>query len=132
MSNDIQPSPPQPEFLPEIRRGRLDKLTIHEISDSELEALEQGAPNSIYLNFAVFLLSSASSFTITLLTTKIESGRVYTFFAIFTVIGYIVGVLLLLLWWKEYKSASKVADAIRKRLPPEGEVAPLPPVKDSN
>ena len=31
------------EFLPEIRRARLDKLTIYEISELELSTLERGS-----------------------------------------------------------------------------------------
>lgn len=129
MANNAQPSTPQHGFFPEIRRGRFDKLTIYEISDSELEILERGSPGSIYLNFAIFLLSLAISFTVTLLITKIESNRTYTLFVVVTVAGYIIGTLLLLLWWKNYRSVSKVADTIRRRLPPEGEAAPLPDEK---
>ena len=126
MAENAQPSTPQPEFLPEIRRARFDRLTIYEISDSELEILERGSPVSIYLNFAIFLLSSAISVTVTLLVTEIESDRMYEFFVVVTVVGYIIGALFLLLWWKDYRSLLKVADTIRRRLPPEGEAAPLP------
>ena len=42
------------EFQPEIRRARFDRLTIYEVSESELEVLARGSPDSIYLNFAVF------------------------------------------------------------------------------
>ena len=95
MADNAQPPNPQPEFLPAIRRARFDKLTIYEISDSELEILERGSPGSIYLNFTIFLLSSAISVTVTLLVTKIESDRTYMFFVVVTVVGYIIGVLLL-------------------------------------
>ena len=80
-------------------------------------------------NFTIFLLSSAISFTATLLATEIKSDRTHTFFVVVTVVGYIIGALLLLLWWKDYRSVSKVADTIRKRLPPEGEAVPLPDEK---
>ena len=125
MANTDQPSTPQPAFLPEIRRGRFDRLTIYEISDSELEILERGSPGSTYLNFAIFLLSSALSFTATLLATTIASDRTYTSFMVIAVVGYVIGTLLLFMWWKDHRSVSKVADTIRRRLPPEGEAAPL-------
>ncbi len=50
------------EFLPAIRRARIDNLTIYEISDAELNILERGSPDSIYLNVAIALISSAISF----------------------------------------------------------------------
>jgi len=126
MAENAQPATPQPEFLPGIRRARFAKLTICEISDSELEILELGSPGSIYLNFAIFLLSSAISITVTLLVANIASDKMYMFFVVVTVVGYIIGELLLLLWWKDYRSVLRVADTIRRRLPPEGEAAPLP------
>jgi len=125
MSSHTQHQDPVQLFQPEIRRARFDTLTIYEVSDSELEILEQGSPDSILLNFSIFLLSTAISFTITLLSTTIQSNRTYTCFVASTVVGYVVGVLLLLLWWRNRKSVSKTVDAIRKRLPPEGEARPL-------
>jgi len=109
------------EFQPEIRRARIDKLTIYEISDSELDLLEKGMPRSIFLNFAILLLSVAVSFTIALCTSNVPAGKVFTSFLVVLVIGYVGGFLLLILWLKDYQSASAIVCAIRKRLPPEGE-----------
>lgn len=108
------------DFLPEIRRGRLDQLTIYEVSESELKLLERGAPDSIYLNFSIFLLSAALAFTISLLTTEIESERVFTIFLVFTVIGYVIGTVLVALWYRNRASVSDCVQTIRDRLPPEG------------
>jgi hypothetical protein len=121
MSSHTQHQDRLQPFQPEIRRARLDTLTIYEVSDSELKLLEQGSPDSILLNFSVFLLSSAISFTITLFSTTIQPDRTYMCFVLSTIVGYVVGFLLLLLWWRSRKSVSKTVDEIRKRLPPEGE-----------
>ncbi len=111
--------------LPEIRRAPLGQLTSYEISESELEALEKGSQDSIYLNFAIFLLSIAISFTVTLIVSPISSLFIFMAFMNLSVIGYLGGVFLLLLWYKNQKSAIKVADNIRKRLPSQDEnVAP--------
>ena len=40
------------EFLLETRVGRMEPVNIYPISDSELEILARGSPNSIYLNFS--------------------------------------------------------------------------------
>ena len=115
------------EWLPEVRRARLDSLTIYEVSDSELDILERGSPDSLYLNFAIFLLSSALALTIALITTTASSFIVSTVFIVFTVVGYLGGLFLSLLWWRSRSSVSRCAKAIRNRLPPQGTAQPLPP-----
>lgn len=115
------------EFGPEIRRGRFDRLTIYEVTETELELLEMGAPNSIYLNFAIGLLSLASSFLICLLTTTIESMKTFTVFVVLAVVGTISGIVLLVLWYWTSKSIADIAATIRNRLPPEPTLPPEPP-----
>lgn len=108
------------EFRPEIRRARFDRLTIYEISEDELATLARGSPDSVFLNFAIFLLSVAASFIIALFTTTMESDRLFFVFVIITVIGLISGFVLLAMWRRNRKSVSEIVDAIKKRLPPEG------------
>lgn len=105
------------ESQPEIRRGRLSQLFIYEISESELEALAQGSPNSVYLVFAVFLLSVSVSFFIALLTTAISSNRTFIVFVIIAVVGAIGGAVLLSLWFNNHKSIPKLVQTIKARLP---------------
>ena len=118
---------PEPEgksnrapFAPEIRRAPLGALIIYEISESELEILERGSPSSIFLNFAIFLLSVAISFTLTLTTTTMKSEMLYVTFLVVSINCFIVGILFVILWWRNYQSMSKLVDVIRRRLPPEG------------
>lgn len=113
------------EFLPEIRRARFEKLTIYEVSDSELDILAKGSPDSTYLDFSIGLLSAAIAFSITVATTKIESNRTFTVFIIAVILGYLFGFLFLLLWWKNHTSVSTVVKSIKSRLPPEGKVLPI-------
>jgi len=108
------------ELLPKLRRGYIDQLTIYEISDSELEILARGSPNSLYLNFSLSLLSAAISFTIALLTTTIPSDRVFAVFVAVALVGYVIGLLFLLLWYKTRESVSGLVQRIKNRLPPEG------------
>lgn len=110
---------------PRIVRASLDQLTIYEISDNELEAIERGGPESLLLNFAILFLSTAISFTISLATTVIQSIHVYTGFMIVTTVSYIAALVLGGLWMHSSKSKKKLIKAIRERRPPEGD--PLPP-----
>jgi NADH:ubiquinone oxidoreductase subunit K len=100
-----------------IVRGRVDSVAVYEVTESELSILENGPPSSIYLNFSIFLLSVAVSFLITLLTTKIESDRVFTIFVVVTAIGFIAGLLLLLIWYRSHRSLADIIQTIKKRIP---------------
>lgn len=108
------------ELDPAIHRVRLDKLRIFEISEAELEALERGSLESIFLNLAIAVLSIAISFSTTLATTEIPSDRTYAVFVIITSIGYLAGITFSLLWWISRRSLKKVSAEIRSRIPPEG------------
>ncbi|MBW3595971.1 MAG: hypothetical protein KY475_01700 [Planctomycetes bacterium] len=105
---------------PAIHRVRLETLTIFEITEAELESLERGSPESLYLNLAVSVVSIAVSFSIALATTHIESIKTYCFFVIVTVVGYLAAITFSLLWWQSRRSLTKVAQEIRKRRAPEG------------
>ncbi len=107
------------DFSPEIKRARIDCLNIFEISEGELEILEKGSPGSIFLNFAIFLIGTALTLFVALLTTDIKSNNTYIIFVVLTVVGLLSGLLLLILWYRNNKSILKLVDTIRKRLPRE-------------
>lgn len=103
----------------EVRRGAFAQLTIYEVAEYELEILAHGSPDSLYLNFAIFLLSIGISFLVGLLTAGL-SPRVFTVFVVITTVGFLVGLLLLLVWLKKRTSTSDLVRKIRSRLPSEG------------
>ena len=113
----MNPQPPRvQDILPAIRRARIDRLNIYEISEAELRVLEHGSPESLYLNFAIFLLSSAVTLLVALLTTNIQSERLFIVFVVFTTLGFIAGLLLMLLWRRCRRSTSLVFAEIRRRI----------------
>ena len=112
-------------FSPAIRRARLDNLTIYEISEAELNTLEKGSPDSIYLTMSVALISLAFAFLGSVLLTKIESNIILFLFISLIVVGFVVGGVLLLLWKRSKCSVSDCIETIKRRLPPEGVVAPI-------
>lgn len=99
-----------------VVRGRVDSLSLYEVTDNELEILEKGSPSSIYLNFSIFLLSIGIAFLITLLSTNIESSKVFAVFVIFCSVGIVVGVLLLVLWYRMKNEVSEVIVKIKGRI----------------
>jgi len=103
----------------EIRvvRGKFDSLSLYEVTDNELEILERGSPSSIYLNFAILLLSAGISFLINLLSVNIQSIKTFTVFVVFTVIGILGGIILLVIWYRQRQSMSDIIRKIKQRIP---------------
>ncbi len=108
-----------------IRRARIQELTIYEIFEDELKMLEFGSPVSLYFNFSIFLLSVASSFAVTLATAHFSSDRVYMVFVTILIFSSLIGLCLIILWQKQYRVGSNIAESVRNRLDSEGESMPL-------
>lgn len=119
------PAQDLPDFLPEIRVGRLGVLKVHQVSEEELSRLEQGSGQSVFLNLGVGIISVAASFLIALLSTKIESNRLFTVFVVVAAVGFIAGAILLILWWHTRQPIRRLVKEIRDRMPPEGEAQQL-------
>ena len=100
-----------------IVMGKIDSLSVFQISDSELKTLERGSPSSIYLNFAILLISIGCSFFISLVSIDIQSVKLFAAFLVFTLVGGIGGVILLLLWYRERGEISEVIQSIQSRMP---------------
>jgi hypothetical protein len=126
MPEATDPREAQAQFLPEIRVARVGRLDLYPVSEAELQILEKGSPDSVYLNFSIFLLSEAVSFTVALLTCTSIPDRAYLLFVVFAVVGYVIGLLLLAVWWRTRASVSECVKMIRQRMPPEGTAQPLP------
>lgn len=110
-----------------VRRGRVDSLTLYDVTDHELSLLEAGSPTSLLFNFSIFLLSTAISFLIALLATEIKSDRTFTVFTIIVVLGFTVGLVLLCLWLRFRQSTSSVIKRIKSRIPTDEIERPSPP-----
>ncbi len=103
-----------------IRRGVPAELALHAVNDHELESLAHGsADSSSYLNFAIFLLSTSVSFFVALLTAVLTS-RVFNVFVVITTVGFLNGVLLLIVWRRRRSSVWDLVKKIRSRVPAEG------------
>ena len=113
------------EFLPEIRRARFGTLTIYEISEGELDLLERGSGDSLFLNFAISLTTLGVSLVVMLLTTTIASDRVFASFVAAAIVSFVGALLLFILWRRSRASISRVADSIRRRMTPEGDFQAL-------
>lgn len=102
-----------------INRGRVQSVSVYEITERELSILEIGPQSSIYLNFAIFLLSVSISFLIALLTTTIASDRTFVVFLVITSVGLVAGIILLTIWYRSHRSISDIIVRIKSRISSE-------------
>jgi len=119
MGNDNQAEKSEGAVRLRVIRGPVDSLSLYEITDHELDILEEGSPSSTFLNFAILFSSVGVSFLVALLTIAIESIYVFSVFVIVTIVGVGASVVLFVLW---YRTRSKVRDLckrIRARVPTE-------------
>lgn len=133
------PPPLEPAIV--ITRGRIDRLTLHEVSDGELDAIEaaasavQGSQDiaSILLNFAIGLMTLFVSLLLSLLTTTIEKVTTFAGFVAVTFSAGIIGAILFVIWYRmvrrsrrDVSTVSQLIQNIRDRLPPQGIQEPPP------
>jgi hypothetical protein len=102
-----------------VRRGRVDSVNLYEVKENELELLENGEPTSLQLNFAIFLLSLAFSGILTLCSATFALPILQTTFLLVTIVGTLLGLYLLLMWWKGRKSIQTVIQTIKNRIQPD-------------
>lgn len=105
---------------PTIKKVKVDSLTIYEITEGELETIERGSPNSTFFNIGISLISIAISFLVTLVTIDLSKEQsLFIVFTIVTVFGFMVGIVLLILWVKTKNDVDQVLKKIKDRITEE-------------
>lgn len=112
-----------------VRRGRVESVDLYEIKDNELDTLERGTPADLQLNFAVFLLSVAFSAIGALSTATFPSKTIEIIFIVISVVGVLMGVYLMIAWWRTRSSVKDLCKRIRQRIPPDA-VIPIAEAAD--
>lgn len=112
-----------------INRGKVDSLTLFEITEYELDTLEKGSPTSLLLNFGLALGSIGASFLVTLLSVDFKNIYKFAIFAICTGIGLVSAVVLLALWFRMRTSSKDICRKIRGRLVLAVEIPPTAPLQ---
>ena len=110
-----------------VKRGRFDSLTIYDVTAQELTVIENGSTNSLYLNFAIFLLSVSASFFVSVFTVEWfpESDQEKThlvkfiIFLIIAILTLLVGIICGVLWLRSHDSFKETIKIIKKRLKEE-------------
>jgi hypothetical protein len=110
-ANEGRPAPPIVRYAP------LGELRVYEISEAELEKLENGPPGQVHLSFALAMLPAALTVFITLQTVEIQSNRIYYGYSIAFWLLFIQGLVSLVQWWTTGGSLRVLALDIRSRMP---------------
>ena len=71
-------------------------------------------PANLFLNFGIALLSISCSFLIALLTTNIDS-RIFIVFTVIVTVDFIIGIVLMCLWWRDRRSIDPLIKKIEHR-----------------
>jgi hypothetical protein len=105
-----------------VRRAKLDSLKIFEITENELDTLEKGSNDSIFLNFGIFLLSTSISFFIVLLTVDFfytdKDDLIIKFitFLCVTIFTFLASIICLIAWWRNKDDFKSVLKDIKDRM----------------
>jgi hypothetical protein len=99
----------------EVRYVAMGQLTIYLVSEDELRMIEIGGPSSTFLNLAIFFLSVAASFFVSLFLSQPTSVYKFSAMVIVTTGCAIAGLVLSILWIRSSKGASNVIKQIRAR-----------------
>ena len=100
-----------------LNRGAIRSLNIYEINEYELTIFENGGTSSTALSFAMFLLSSAVSFTIVLYTVDLtQNERMYNSFFTIALVGFVLGVYMMVNWYRTRTSDRAIGAKVRSRI----------------
>lgn len=110
-----------------VKRGKFDSLTIYDVTSQELKIIENGSTNSLFLNFAIFLISVSASFFTSVFTVewfpKGESQEQHLIsfivFLIIAILTLIVGIICTILWFRSHDNFKETITTIKNRLKEE-------------
>lgn len=100
---------------PQIVRGRVDTVSLYEVTELELQVMEEGSAGSVFLSFAIFFISVGLSFLSSTLASPVESDRVFIVFVVIIVISSFLGLAFLIVWRTKSRKLRVVIQAVRDR-----------------
>jgi hypothetical protein len=100
-----------------IKKGYVDSILIYEVSESELVTLENGSPNSLYLNFFIFSITTFLSFLTTLLTVDfVDKNIIQNIFVFIAVVSGFFSLFSLFQWLRGKSQFKDVIKRIKERI----------------
>ncbi len=120
-----KPTTPGQQMSP-VRVAPLGELNAYTVHEHELDIIAAGSPATLSFNFAVAMISIGVTFVLTLTTTTITSDRLFYSYLLVCINTLIVGLILLVYWWRSRTSVLIIVSKIKNRM-----VAPTPIQEES-
>ncbi|MHB8405761.1 MAG: hypothetical protein ACYDCJ_10100 [Gammaproteobacteria bacterium] len=89
-----------------VRRGRVDSLTLYDVTEQELAELERGGSGHAYLDFSLTFCSTAIAFLIAILTMHSFDSTKIIFIIICSVCA--LGTIIFFVLWRMHRTTMKV------------------------
>jgi len=108
-----------------IRIHSISQVEAYQVTIEELEAIKREGSN-VGLDFQVaeFCLTAAIAFLVALFTTKIDSERTFIVFVVLVVVGFLLGGIFALKWFKNRGAIHRLFQRIEARqIGPSGDAA---------
>lgn len=102
----------------DVKRRKIDAVTIYDVTESELMILEKGTEASVWLNFFIGTVSIAVSFLVSLLTVEWDKATVsltQIVFICITIIMSISAVACFVFWRRGRGQHQETIKIIRER-----------------
>ncbi|MBH3338421.1 hypothetical protein I5L51_04775 [Pseudomonas mendocina] len=101
----------------EIKRSRIGSISVYEISDGELEALERGTPATALTNISFFCASSFLSFLIVVTTSPNLELKLYMVYFSVGLVSLAVTLVCGVVAYKMGGGIKQITSKIRGRIP---------------
>ncbi len=99
----------------QIERARIGSISVYDVTEDELEIIEQGPIGSVYLNICVASFSIGLTFILTLTTATFSDLRWFTVCVVIAVLTIMSGIITLIIWLQNRKNYGKVFKRIKGR-----------------
>ena len=102
---------------PKVLRGGIPAIRTCEIQEIELDQIKKLRGGGLYLDLAIFLLSTGLAFLVALLTVTFSSDRLWFVFVATAMVGFGLGSVFTILWYRDCESIKDIVNVIASRLP---------------
>lgn len=113
-----------------VQRGRVDSITIYEVTENELTTLESGTPTGYLFDSFLALLAIGISFIVTVTTTEIKSDRLHAFYSMLILVSLVGAIICFVLWLRCRKSILLTIEQIKNRVQPPSSTTTDPNAKE--
>lgn len=106
------------EFRQAVRLATPGELRAYVVYEHQLDAIGEGQPATLMLNFALFFLGVAATGFGTVAALPTEQIKAYYTFLIISLITLIAGIVLLSLWFTLRRPVVDMIAEIKRQMPP--------------